>query len=464
MRGIFIKLTICLSLLVPLLASCSLPVKKEKNDKQVIRIGLFEKNETTEQYLRDQYFSLYEYSHDNTAIEFVYSKNQDPVLGTKQLLNSDNPPDIILLSYAVIGEFIDDNYLVKLDPLIARDKYDLDGLAQGVVLGLRDFGKGSLYALSPTFSSSVLIYNKNIFNKAGVSFPKDGMTWGDAFDKARQIKIKGESDSFGFSFSWSWSGELNENLSLYTEPLNLHEFDKSGKKMTINTPEWENAWTTIFELYREKVIPNEEDIMKFKQERKSDNGAINDNAFLSGKVAMTIMSYRNFLRMHKIQKASGGQIPFEWDVATIPVHPGLPNTGTHVPMEPVLAINSKSPNIEISWELIKFICGDEWARGKANSMDNLLARTKYNKPKEGLDYNINAFYKLKPPAIDLDIARQYLNKPDLHHVTKLGEEKLKKALKGEVSVKEALSEWESEGNNLLKKIEANQTIDTKNRK
>ncbi|MDO3682049.1 ABC transporter substrate-binding protein [Paenibacillus ehimensis] len=464
MRFLFLKVTICLSLLVSLLVSCSLPVKQEKNEKQVIRIGLFEKNETTEQYLRDQYFSLYEYSHDNIAIEFVHAKHKDPVLGTKQLLNSNNPPDIVLLSYAVIGEFIDDNYLVKLDPLITRDKYDVDGLAQGVISGLRDFGKGSLYALSPTFSSSVLIYNENMFRNAGVTIPTDGMTWEEAFDKARQIKTKGEKESFGFSFSWSWGGELNESLNLYTGPLNLHEFDKSGRKMTVNTPEWEKVWTTIYDLYKEKVTPNEEDITKFKNESKSNNGSINDNAFLSGKIAMTIMSYRNFVRMQKILKTSGSSIPFDWNIATMPVHPGSPNTGTHVPMEPVLAINSKSPNIEVSWDLIKFICGDEWARAKTNSTDNLLARIKYNKTKEGLDYNINAFYKLKPPVIDLDKARQFLSKPDLYHVTKLGEEKLKKALKGEVSVKEALSEWESEGNNLLKKIEANQTIDTKNRK
>ena len=67
--------------------------------------------------------------------------------------------------------------------------------------GMKNAGGGKLYALAPTFSSSALIYNKKMFQDAGVDFPKDGMTWDETFDLSKRLaKGEGESRINGFSF------------------------------------------------------------------------------------------------------------------------------------------------------------------------------------------------------------------------------------------------------------------------
>jgi|GEM_PF-1871537 ABC-type sugar transport system, periplasmic component len=444
-----------ISCIVIALSGCN-SNEKEEEQNQVIRIGVFEWNQDSEQYLRDMYTDMYELENENVEFEFVHSDSKDPISGLISLMEGSNAPDIVLLNYAVIPSFIDKNLLIDLDPYFTKDRYDLTTKAANVIDTLRTFGNGKVYALTPKFNSSALIYNKNIFQKANVSLPHDQMTWDQAFEVAREIKQKTKDDNiYGFSFSWSWMQDLYEGLNYYyLSPLNMKLFNDQISDMNVNNERVLRFWNTVNGLYQDRIIPRKEDSEKMISNKDNKFG---ENAFLSGQIAMVPINSRVLYTMLTNLKASGQTLSFEWDIASLPVHPEAPNMGAQIGMEPLFAINSKSNNQEAAWKFIEFVNSDNWASFYSDRTEDLLTEFKYNTNTSvyNKDYNIGAFYQLSAPLINLDYAKTFLQYPNMKYIPEMGSFYFNKMLEGNLTPQEALAKWNDNGNVLLKRIKNN---------
>ena len=214
-------------------------------------------NSDNEQYLRQQFTDGYELTHPDIDIEIAAAinyddqrfeepskdpakpnKQPDPYEKMKELLVGKNPVDVVVLDSGYLKRAVQDNLLKQLDPLIQESKFDIEDFVPTVINGIKDAGDNNLYALTPTFNSSALFYNKKIFADAGVSVPTDNMQWSDVFDLARRVaKGDGKDRKFGFSFN-RWSGDPFNDSQNYAAPLQLKMFDNKGEKMTVDTPQW----------------------------------------------------------------------------------------------------------------------------------------------------------------------------------------------------------------------------------
>lgn len=90
--------------------------------------------------------------------------------------------------------------------------------------GVRALGQGHLFALAPTFSASVLYYNKGIFDKAGVAYPTDGMTWDELFalaGKVTKTSKQAEGRIYGFSMS-RYLGDPFWDMLSYLSPASCY--------------------------------------------------------------------------------------------------------------------------------------------------------------------------------------------------------------------------------------------------
>src|ERR1051325_4721750 len=70
--------------------------------------------------------------------------------------------------------------------------------------GMRADGK--LYGLPSDFSTIVMFYNQDLFDKYGVEYPREDWTWSDYLDKARQLTR--DTDGDGHTDIW---GTMNTN-------------------------------------------------------------------------------------------------------------------------------------------------------------------------------------------------------------------------------------------------------------
>nr|WP_091158484.1 extracellular solute-binding protein [Paenibacillus sp. 453mf] len=468
-RRVIAMLT-CMTLLTPLLAACTSNEPSDDQEERVLRIGtVYGSNDDT--YFRQQYTDIFEVLNDNITIEIVpavdqnqyqyfdYTKNEQPeqpdtLEAVKKLMTGENPVDVIVGDTSLFKSLIQENMLTQLDPLIAEDEFDTTDIVPTVLDGIKDMGDNNLYALTPTFSSSALFYNKAIFQEAGVEPPTDGATWEDIFDKARRATSgEGEDRVYGFSFS-QYAGDPFYNVQMYASPLQLRTFDDKAETMTVNNDSWERVWDTVATLARDQIVPGQE-VFEYQTDQTEFN-PFQGNMFMEGKLAMVVSDYSYVTRLisdNKYAETDDQFDPIDWDVVTPPVHQEKPGIGGNVYLSSLMAINSNAQNPEDAWEFIKFLNGEEWAKVKARSSYEMVSRKSYIQPKDGLDYNIAAFYTLKPvPPTSTDMNTLFQKMPNLWQVDSVGQKYFNEVVENKKTPKEALEAWEQDGNEMLQKL------------
>lgn len=360
-----------------------------------------------------------------------------------------------MIQYEHLPQLINENLLVSLDELIAQeDDFNVEDFVPAVINGLREQGNGTLYALAPNFYSSAIIYNKGIFTQQGVEFPQDNMTWQEMFDLARRVTVvDDENPIYGFSFNTYYGGgpyNLFYNLSMYTAPLGLSWIDADTLQMTTNTPTWQGVWKTFIDLYKQGVFPQEIDYS-----RTREFGPMDHDLFLSGKTAMAVVQYGYLNELINVNRDADRIENFEaidWDLVTVPVHPEEPGVGANIYFNGIFAINANAENPEDAWEFIKFINGEDWARTKSESSYNLVSRKSYIKPKDGLDYNLDAFMALSPPKYAYNELELYEKLRDYWSIQSIGQEKFVEVINQDKPIELALQEWETEGQAMIQQL------------
>ncbi|WP_127531440.1 ABC transporter substrate-binding protein [Paenibacillus kobensis] len=472
--------SVALTMVVPALAACSSGEKSNSNEKHVLRIGTLYGGKDQESYFRQQYTDMFEFSHPNIELEIVPAINQDdqryqtydpnepqkeqpdPYLEYKKLLTGQNPVDVVIIDYNQLKRMIQDNLLQQLDPLIKQDKFDLTDYVPTVIDGIKQVGDNSLFALSPTFGSSALFYNKKLFQEAGVTPPTDNMFWPDVIDLASRVaKGEGKDRKYGFMFN-RWPGSNGVwDVQNYASALQLKMWDDKGEKMLVNNSSWEGAMNTVAKLYKDDITPDQDDINKVNESKNNSNGGYNplDNDwFMSGRTAMVIAEY-NYVNELNMANASADKIkdykPIEWDVVTVPQFQEAAGIGGNMYLSQLMGINAQAQNADDAWEFIKFSNSRELAKLKSRSQYELTARKEFLKPADGsTNFNIAAFYSLKPiPPTSTDADALYRTKPGIWEAQNPGNDLFTEVVKGTKTAKEALAEWETKGNEILSKLE-----------
>ncbi|SDC76439.1 multiple sugar transport system substrate-binding protein [Paenibacillus sp. UNCCL117] len=467
--------TLSVGLMVPLLQACTKGSNSDDKTEKVLRIATTMYAGPDDEYFRQRFTELYEFANKNVKIEIIPTmddrymygygrqdpneKPQDPAEKLKELMKGDNPPDIVMFGYEQLPDLVGENLLTQLDPLITKDKFDTTDFVPAVLEGIKKAGDGKIYGLSPTFSSSAVIYNKKMFDEAGVPYPTDKMTWPDMFDLARRLsKGEGADRKYGFSFStYNMGGDIYYAMQPYVTPLQLSMFDDKAEKMTVNSDQWENVWKAMIQLKTEKLLPEQLDMSKMQPQGPEDYNPFQHDDFMSGRTAMAITHYGDLDRIHNAMKNAQnikGFTPFEWDVVTLPVHQEAPDIGANIGMESVMGINANAQNAEEAWKYIQFINGEDWAKLKSSSNYNIVSRQKYIKKKDGMDFNMNAFTTLMPAPMPAEY-KLYRQSQNLYQINNIGARLFSEAAQGKMTVRDALKQWETEGNQMLQKIKDN---------
>jgi multiple sugar transport system substrate-binding protein len=458
-------------MMISLLAACSRGESGGSGEPQnrVLRIGTLYGSSSDESWFRQQYTDAFELLNPEIEIQIVpaidWSKQRfntgeeqqqvDPYEELKKMLTGDNPVDVLITDYGYLRRMIQDNLLQQLDPLIQKDNFELDDFVPTVLEGIRAVGDNNLYALTPTFSANALFYNKRLFNEYGVTPPTDNMFWDDIFNLAKLIaRGEGSERIYGIMFT-RWIGDPYYDMQYtYTAPLQLRVFDNNGKHMTVNTPVWERVWTTMADIYLNKIAPRSEELGNLWEVRDGEKpNPFAGDLFITGKVAMVTADYGYISELQAAAEYASVNPDFQapdWDVVTLPQHQEAPGIGSNTYLSSLTVINAKAQNPDDAWRYVKFINGRDWARLKSRSIYELSARREFLKPPAGLNFNIDAFTQLKPvPPSNFDYDKLYQENPNIWQAESIGRTKFQEVLENKKTVKEALAEWETEGNAIL---------------
>ncbi|MDF2662825.1 MAG: family 1 extracellular solute-binding protein, partial [Paenibacillus sp.] len=114
--------------------------------------------------------------------KFPYIKLNTMVGGGKvkieDVVGAGQVPDLISYSLGGVTKLKELQLVTDLTPLIKKHGFDPTRLAAGVEENVRSFSDndGKFILMPFELNNNALFYNKTIFDKFGVAYPKDGMT------------------------------------------------------------------------------------------------------------------------------------------------------------------------------------------------------------------------------------------------------------------------------------------------
>src|SRR5690606_16480897 len=74
-----------------------------------------------------------------------------------------------------------------MSDLVKKQNIDLSRIEPATIATIRNLSGGKLYAIPLVINTGMMYYNKNIFDKFGVSYPKNGMTWDETIELGKKI-------------------------------------------------------------------------------------------------------------------------------------------------------------------------------------------------------------------------------------------------------------------------------------
>jgi multiple sugar transport system substrate-binding protein len=164
----------------------------------------------TEQKLEDAYVHTFAASHPGVRVSMASAGNaaeyRDQILTS---IAAGTPPDVFLLDNIDVPAFGRAGVLLDLAPYAARVGLPLSRFDQRVLAIFRR--GGALYAFPKGFTPMLIAYNKDLFDRAGVPYPREEWTWEEFRAAARRLTRDtdgdGATDQWGFwldrrAFMW----------------------------------------------------------------------------------------------------------------------------------------------------------------------------------------------------------------------------------------------------------------------
>ena len=151
---------------------------------------------------------------------------------------SGNMADIVTMHTNVVAKYVNGGKLAQLDDLTQYDDtFSYDNYPEGVTK-LYTFGDAH-YGVPKDKDCVVLVYNKELFDKAGVEYPNADWNWNDVEEAAKKLTDK-ENGIYGFAAynhdQEGWGNFLYENGgSIIDETTHQSGLDKPE---SIEAMEW----------------------------------------------------------------------------------------------------------------------------------------------------------------------------------------------------------------------------------
>lgn len=241
--------------------------------------------------------------HPQTAIDLIHIPSQNDY---RKRLGADfaagTPADVVLLNYRRYASFAARGVLEPLGPYLDRSALlDLEDFYPEALAPF--YWGGALMCVPQNLSSLVVYYNSDLFDRAGVPYPREGWTWDDFLSAAqaltRDLDGDGQADQHGLGtevsifrlapFVWQNGGELVDD-------------PRAPTRLALDSPEAMEATRWFVDLQvKHHVVPS----------AVEEAAEPSESRFQNGRLAMFLNSRRGVPTYREIKA-------FEWDVAPLP--------------------------------------------------------------------------------------------------------------------------------------------------
>jgi multiple sugar transport system substrate-binding protein len=299
-------------------------------------------------------FSTVMEKHPNIKIELIKGITLNDMIAAGEV------PDLVATTQFYMNSLLPLGVASDMNDFVKKYRIDLGQFEPQAVKALQSYGKkGELYGIPYTLNYGVLLYNKDIFNKFGVPFPKDGMTWEQLVDLGKRLTRQDGGTQF-IGIDLGTDRTVARGYSLGT-------VDQQGKPIFDS-----EGYRKVFGLLKSTY-----DIPGVVQGKKYMYGV--DYLIKDQKLGMfpTLLAAITS-RLKAVEEAGQG---FDWDVTSYPVFADKPGIGKEIEFQSLM-VPPTAKNKDAAYRVILTLI-QEQAQSVMNKDRNL---TILNKPEMRTQY------------------------------------------------------------------------------
>jgi multiple sugar transport system substrate-binding protein len=250
----------------------------------------------------------------------------------KDLVVAGNFPDLIVTNNDTLTTFRDLDLLSDITPQLKMNKLDVN-LFEKAGLDRSKIGN-ELIGLPFNINYQMLYYNKDIFDKFGVPYPKDGMTMEDMIKLSKLVTRNDQGIQYrGFDPQTVYS---------FKNSLPIDLVDPQTDRASVNTDEWKYVLTLFKEIV---TYPG--------NQQKGTTAAAVINGFVKDRTVAMTRSNGVIGALEEAMKSG-----FNWDMVQGPSFQTSPNISGDG-QTTVLAISKSSKHKDEAMKVIEVMTSDE---------------------------------------------------------------------------------------------------------
>ncbi len=362
--------------------------------------------------INEKLVKVFQVDHPEIKVEMLHTSYGEYFQKADEWLAAETTPDVMFFDFVPV--YASKGALENLSPYIARDNFDIGDFYSGL-LQYHTY-KGQLYGLPRDNDTKVIFYNKDLFDNAGLPYPKSGWTWDDLRKDAIKLTKTSGNDrtQYGFAYEpgewwrlWVWQngGETYDN-------------DFAPTKTLLDSPKAVEAVQWLADLTNVDRVTPPYDV------QKTSLGI--GELFSQGKLAMAFGN-------HALVPAFASIPGLKWDIIGLPQKQKRLN----VAGGSGYVIPARSKNKEASWVFLKWL---ESPKGQA-----IFTETGVIVPARRSVGRADIFLKAKPVhnasafLEETELGRPNPMYPGVQEISTLFDENLVPVWKGQISASEAIS-------------------------
>lgn len=256
-----------------------------------------------------------------------------------QLIVSGNVPDLIVSDNDWHMRLQDADLPMDLTDLVSKSKLDLRKFVPETIQAVRNLDpKGKeLQGIPYSLNAGALFYNKDLFGKFGVPYPKDDLLWSDVLELSRKLTRMQDGVQY-----IGWDPRYPDvYVSPYTQPF----VDPKTNKALVDIPLYRKTLELFQKVYEQPGFVS------------GKTYAYGPEGFIGEKRVAMMADWASKLISDFLQAEKDG-VASNWDMVTIPNFEDKAGKGRHT-LTDILLITKNSPYKEQAMQVIQLVTSRE---------------------------------------------------------------------------------------------------------
>ncbi|TMV48953.1 extracellular solute-binding protein [Paenibacillus mesophilus] len=253
----------------------------------------------------------------------------------EELLAAGDIPDIIWEGLTNIHLLTPLKVPIDLQPLAKKHGFDFNKFDSKLVDSIKSYSdQGQIYYLPYNTLLFALQYNKDIFDKFGVAYPKDNMTWDETIELGKKLSRPDNGVNY---IGFRPPGALNR-LQMQ---MGIPYLDAKTGKAAVTTDGWKSLFELMKRTYPEPMPQSQRNISTRDEFLKTRN------------VAMIA----EILYLQNSDIVAAEKEGFRWDMVTYPTLKDKPNVNTGL-FSDGFVLPQGGKHADLAFQIISYLSTD----------------------------------------------------------------------------------------------------------